>query len=53
MDNSIKLKKLQVLNGAFRKGDEGLRFVFLFQKGFSHVRRRRWDNSTPFQRRCF
>ncbi len=34
MDNSIKLKELQVVNGVLRKGDEGLGFLFLFQKGF-------------------
>ncbi len=39
MDNSIKLKELQVENGAIRKGDEGLQFLFSFQKGFFWVRR--------------
>jgi hypothetical protein len=26
LDNSISLKELQVVSGALRKGDEGLRF---------------------------
>ncbi len=35
MDNSIKLKELQVISGALRQGDERLgTFFFLFQKGF-------------------
>ncbi len=34
MDNSIKLKELQVVSGVLRKGDEGLRFLFFFQEGF-------------------
>ncbi len=39
MDNSIRLKKLQVVNGALRKGDEGLGFfLFLLQKGFFESR---------------
>ncbi len=29
MDNSIRLKELQVVSGALRKGEEGLRFFFL------------------------
>jgi hypothetical protein len=33
VDNLIKLKELQVVNGTFKKGDE-LGFLFLFQKGF-------------------
>jgi len=39
VDNSIRLKKLQVVSGALRKGDEGLKFFFFFQKGFFWVRR--------------
>jgi hypothetical protein len=54
VDNSIRLKELQIVSGALRKGvlkgDEGLGFSFLFQKGFSRVRNRGWRNSTPFQR---
>jgi len=53
VDNSIKLKELQVENGALRKGHKGLQFFFLFQKGFFWVRRGGWGNSTPFQRRLF
>ncbi len=34
MYNSIRLKGLQVVNGALRKVYERLRFLFLFQKGF-------------------
>ncbi len=34
MDNSTRLKELQVVNGVLRKGDEGLGIFFLFQKGF-------------------
>ncbi len=35
MDNLIKLKKLQILSGDLRDGDEGLgTFFFLSQKGF-------------------
>jgi hypothetical protein len=29
VDNSIRLKELQVVSGALRKGEEGLRFFFL------------------------
>jgi hypothetical protein len=32
VDNSIRLKELQVVSGALRKGDEGLRF-FLGEEG--------------------
>jgi hypothetical protein len=32
VDNSIKLKELQVVNGALRKGDEGLGIVVFFSK---------------------
>ncbi len=39
MDNSIGLKELQVVNGVLRKGDEGLGFLFLFEKGFFWVKR--------------
>jgi hypothetical protein len=34
MDNSIKLKELQVVSGALRKGDEWLGFFNFFSKGF-------------------
>ncbi len=34
MDNSIRLKKLQVVSGALKKGDERLGFSFSFSKGF-------------------
>jgi hypothetical protein len=53
VDNSIRLKELQVVNGALRKKDEGLKFLLLFQKGFFWVRKGGWDNSTLLQRRFF
>ncbi len=53
MDNSIRLKELQVASGALRKGDEGFGFFFFFSKRFFWVRRGGWGNSTPFQRRFF
>jgi hypothetical protein len=53
VDNSIRLKKLQVVNGALRKGDEGLGFFIFFSKKYFWVRRGGWGNSTPFQRRFF
>jgi len=34
MDNSIKLKKLQVVSGALKKKGRVVRILFLFQKGF-------------------
>ncbi len=34
MDNSIRLKKLQVVNGALRKKDKGFKSFFSFSKGF-------------------
>jgi hypothetical protein len=53
VDNSIRLKELQVVSGALRKGDEGLGLPFLFQKGVFWVKRGGWDDSTPFQRSFF
>jgi hypothetical protein len=51
VDNSIKLKKLQVISGALRKGDEGLgTFILFFQKGFFLVRKGGWGK-TPFGKR--
>jgi hypothetical protein len=38
VDNSIRLKELQVVNGTLRKGDKGLRILY-FQKGFFWVRK--------------
>ncbi len=32
MDNSIRLKELQVVSGVLRKGDKGLGKKILFQK---------------------
>ncbi len=34
VDNSIKLKELQLVNEGLKNEDEGLRIFFLFQKGF-------------------
>jgi hypothetical protein len=34
MDNSIKLKELQVVTGALKKKGRGIRIVSFFQKGF-------------------
>ncbi len=34
MDDSIRLKELQVVNGALRKGDKGFKSLFSFSKGF-------------------
>jgi hypothetical protein len=53
VDNSIKLKELQVVNGVLRKGDKRLGFSFLFQKGFFLGEEEGSGNSTPFQRRFF
>ncbi len=53
MDNSIRLKELQVVSGALRKGDERLGKKKVFQKGFFWVKRGGWINSTPFQRSFF
>jgi hypothetical protein len=54
VDDSIKLKELQVVSGALKKRDEWLRTTFvLFQNGFFWVRRGEWGNSTHFQRRFF
>jgi len=49
VDNSIKLKELQIISGDLRDGDEGLGTFFSFPKGFFWVRRGGWDNSTPLQ----
>jgi hypothetical protein len=54
VDNSIKLKELQVVRGALRKRGWGLTILFyFFQKGFFWVGRGGWSNSTPFQRMFF
>jgi hypothetical protein len=33
VDNSIRLKELQILTGVLGKGDEGLDILFYFLKG--------------------
>ncbi len=53
MDNSIRLKELQVINGALKKRDERLGFSFSFSKGFFWVKKGGWGNSTPFQKEVF
>jgi len=40
VDNSIRLKELQVVIGALKNGDKGLGLFFPFQKGFVWVRTR-------------
>jgi hypothetical protein len=50
VDNSIRLKELQVVNGALRKGDKGFKCFFLFQKDFLWVRRGRFH---PFPKKVF
>jgi hypothetical protein len=52
MDNSIRLKELQVVTGVLKKGDERLGIVFFFSKGFFGVRGG-CGNSIAFQRRFF
>jgi hypothetical protein len=54
MDNSIRLKELQIVSGALRKRDKELGiFFFFFKRVFVWVRRGGWGNSTLFQRKCF
>jgi len=53
VDNSIRLKELQVVSGALRKGDERLGEKKSFPKGVFWVKRGGWINSTPFQRSFF
>jgi hypothetical protein len=43
VDNSIRLKELQVISGALRERDKRLEFFWVKKGG--------WGNSTPFQRR--
>ncbi len=40
MDNSIRLKELQIVIGALENEDKGLGLFFPFQKGFFWVRMR-------------
>jgi hypothetical protein len=53
VDNSIKLKKIQIGSGDLRKRDKGLGIFIFFQKGFFGVKRGGWDNSTPFQKEVY
>jgi hypothetical protein len=53
VDNSIRLKELQILTAVLGKGDEGLEILFYSLKEFFWVRRGGWDKSTPFQRKFF
>jgi hypothetical protein len=54
MDNSIRLKELQVVSGALRKGDERLGKKKVFQKGFFWVKRGwRMDQFHPFPKEFF
>jgi len=53
VDNSIRLKELQVVSGAFKKMKQGVRNFILFSKRFFWMRRGRWGNSTLFKQRFF
>jgi len=53
VDNLIKLKKLQVVNGALKKIDERFFFLKFFLKSFFWVRKGGWGTSILFQRRFF
>jgi hypothetical protein len=55
VDNSIRLKELQVVGGDLRKGNEGLeKFFFFFQKGFFWVSTKVGRiNSTLFPKEFF
>jgi hypothetical protein len=54
VNNSIGLKELQVEYETLKKRGQGVRFFsFLFHKGFFWVKRGRWGNFTPLQRRFF
>jgi hypothetical protein len=57
MDNSIRLKELQIINGALRKGDERLGFCFSFVKNYKRVffvvKKGGWGNPTAFRRKVF
>jgi hypothetical protein len=48
VDNSIGVKELQVVSGAFKKKDERLRFFFFFKKAFFGWGREDGGNSTLF-----
>jgi hypothetical protein len=37
VDNSIRLKELQVVSGVLRKGDKGSTISFSFSKGFFYI----------------
>ncbi len=52
MNNSIRLKELQIVSGTLRKGDEELGFIYLFSKEFFWVRVGS-GNSTAFQKNIF
>ncbi len=42
MDNSIRLKELQVVNGTLRKGDKGLRILSFSKRFFLGEEGRIW-----------
>jgi hypothetical protein len=46
VDNSIKLKELQDVNGALRKGEEGFNLFLFFSKGLFLGEKGGWGNST-------
>jgi hypothetical protein len=53
VDNSIRLKELQIVSGVLRKGEKGLGLVFSFSKGFFWVNKGGCGNFIAFQRRFF
>jgi hypothetical protein len=53
VDNSIRLKELQLVSGAFRKGDVGLGFFFSFPKGFFLGEEGRMGVILPFSKGVF
>jgi len=53
VDNSNRLKELQVVSGALKEGDKGLGFIFLFQKGVFFGEEGRMDKLHPFPKEVF
>jgi hypothetical protein len=53
VDNSKRLKELQVVNGAFRKRGQGFKDFFFFFKRVFLGEEGRISNSTHFQRSLF
>ncbi len=53
MNNSIRLKELQVVSGALSKGDEGLKILFSFSKGFFFGRGGEDGSNPPLSKGSF